>query len=109
MGQDEDTEFNEALNKERVTKEYLQRVRKILSSELYASNKLTFHNIFAIPVITPTFGIINWAKEELHNIDFKNRKLLTSTSSFRINSDIDRLCSYRNNKDRRGLNSLVNI
>ena len=108
LGQDEDTGFNDTLNKERATKEYLQRVRKILSSELYASNKVTSHNIFAIPVITPTFGIINWTKKELHNIDIKNRKLLTSTGSFHINSDIDRLCSYRN-KDGRGLNSLVNI
>ena len=55
-----------------------------------------YHNIFAMPLITPTFGIINWAKEELHNIDIKTRKLLTSTGSFHINSDMDRLYSYRN-------------
>ena len=108
LGQDEDIGFNDTLNKERVTKEYFETVRKIWSSELYANNKVTSHNIFAIPVITPTFGIINWTKEELHNIDIKTRKLLTSTGSFHINSDIDRLYSYRN-KDGRGLNSLVDI
>ena len=106
--QDEDIGFNDTLNKERVTIEYFQRVRKIWSSELYASNKVTSHNIFAIPVITPTFGIINWTKEELHNIDIKTRKLLTSTGSFHINSDIDRLYNY-GNKGGRGLNSLVDI
>ena len=47
-------------------------------------------------------------KEQLHNIDIKTRKLLTSTGSFHINSDIDRIHSYRN-KDGRGLNSLVDI
>ena len=81
---------------------------KIWSSELYANNKVTSQNIFAIPVITPTFGIINWTKEELHNIDIKTRKLLTSTGSFHINSDIDRLYSYFN-KGGRGLNTLVDI
>ena len=108
LGQDEDIGFNSTLNKERVTKEYFQRVRKIWSSELYANNKVTSHNIFAIPVIPPTFGIINWTKEELHNIDIKIRKLLTATGSFHINSDIDRLYSYHS-KGGRGLNSLVDI
>ena len=59
LGQDENIGFNDTLNKERVTQEYFQRVRKIWSSELYVNNKVTSHNIFAIPVITPIFGIIN--------------------------------------------------
>ena len=108
MAQDEDIRFNDTLNKESVTKEYFQRVRKIWPSGLYASNKVTSHNIFAIPVITLTFGIINWTKEELHNIDTKTQKLLTLTGSFHINSGIDRLYSYRN-KGGRGLNNLVDI
>ena len=108
LGQDEDIGFSDTLNKERVTKEYFQRVRNICSSELYANKKVTSPNIFAIPVITPTFGIINWTKEELRNIDIKTRKLLTSTGSFHINSDINRLYSYRN-KGGRGLNSFVDI
>ena len=41
-------------------------------------------------------------------MDIKTRKLLTSTGSFHINSDIDRLYSYRD-KGGRGLNSLVDI
>ena len=82
-------------------------MRKIWSSELHA-NKVTSHNIFAIPVITPTFGIINWSKEKLHNIDIKTQELLTSAGSFHINSDIDRLHSYRN-EGGRVLNSLIDI
>ena len=108
FGQVEDIEFNDTLNKERVTKEYFQSVRKIWSSELYARNKVTSHNIFAVPVITPTIGIISWTIVELHNIDIKTRKLFTSTGSFHINSDIERLYSYRD-KGGRGLNSVVDI
>ena len=58
--------FNDILSKEKVTKEYFQRVRKIWSSELYTNNKVRSQNIFAIPVITPTFGIINRTKEKLN-------------------------------------------
>ena len=46
------------LNKERVTKEYNKRVRKIWSSELYGNNKVTAHNTLAVPVITPIIGIL---------------------------------------------------
>ena len=82
MGQDEDIGFNGTVNKEKVTKKYFQRVRKIWLSELYAKNKIAFHNIFAIPIIRPIIGIINWTKKELSNIDVKTRKLLTSTGQY---------------------------
>ena len=65
-GKTKTSRFNDILSKEKVTKEYFQRVRKIWSSELYTNNKVTSQNIFAIPVITPTFGIINRTKEKLN-------------------------------------------
>ena len=109
LGQDESVGYNNALNKEKVTKEFFRRIRKIWSSELYSNNKATAHNTFAITYyITPTFGILNWTKDELENIDVKTRKILTITGSFHINSDIDRLYSNRN-RGGRGLNSLVDI
>ena len=75
---------------------------------MYANNKGNAHNIFAIPVITPTFGILDWTKEELLAIDVKTRKILTTTGSFHLNSDVDRLYCNRT-KGGRGLNSLVDI
>ena len=38
LGQDEDIEFDNVLNKERVTAEYLKRAKKIWNSQLYARN-----------------------------------------------------------------------
>ena len=109
LGPDESVGYNNALNKEKVTKEFFRRIRKIWSSELYNNNKATARNAFAITYyITPTFGILNWTKDELENIDVKTRKILTITGSFHINSDIDRLYSNRN-RGGRGLNSLVDI
>ena len=67
LGQNESIGYN-VLNKERVLKEYYRRIRKIWDSELYSRNKIIAHNTFAIPVITPTYGILNWSKEELEEI-----------------------------------------
>ena len=106
LGQDENIVFKGELNKQRVMEEYLKRVRKILYSELYSRNKVLAHNIFAIPVLSPTFGILDWAKQELENLDIKTRKILTASGSFHINSDVDRLYCYRKNGGR-GLNSIV--
>ena len=75
LGQDENIGYNDVLNKERVIKEYMKRIRKIWSSELYSNNKIIDHNTFAIPVLTPTFGIIKWTKDELEQMDVKTRKI----------------------------------
>ena len=105
LGMDEDIAINGTINKEKVRTEYFRRIRKIWNSELYSHNKICAHNTFAIPVLTPTFGILKWSKEELEQIDVKTRKLLTLSGSFHRNSDIDRLYSHRK-KGGRGLNSI---
>ena len=91
LGQDENIGYNDVLNKERVIKEYMKRIRKIWSSELYSNNKVIAHNTFAIPVLTPTFGIVKWTKDELEQMDVKTRKILSCNGSFHVNSDTDRL------------------
>ena len=44
----------------------------------------------AVPIITPTLGIIDWWIDEIRQIDISTRKLLTMTGSFHSNSDVDR-------------------
>ena len=73
----------------------MRRVRQIWNSELYSGNKVLAHNIFAIPVLTLTFGILEWTKQELEDLDIKTRKILTACGSFHISSDVDRLYCYR--------------
>ena len=48
LGQDENINFDGPINKERVTKEYFTRVRKLWTSELSAYNKVITHNSFAL-------------------------------------------------------------
>ena len=105
LGLDEDIAYKGDLNKDRVKKEYFNRVKKIWKSELFSKNKVIAHNIFANTVFTLTFGILEWTKEEILQIDIKTRKLLTLSGNFHRNSSVDRL--YANRVDGgRGLNSV---
>ena len=55
--------------------------------------------------MTPTFGILDWAKEEILQIDVKTRKLLCLSGSYHRNSSVDRLYTSRDNGGR-GINSV---
>ena len=96
LGQDENGAYERTINKERVSKEYLSRVKKIWSSELSAFNKTIAHNAFATPVITPKTGILDWTIQEIKDIDTRTRKILSVTGNFHPNSDVDLLYIGRN-------------
>ena len=108
LGQDENIQYDGKLNKERVVAEYFRRVRKIWNSELYSKNKVMAHNTFAVPVLLPTFGILNWTKLEIEQIDIKTRKLLTLSGNFHRNSSPDRLYCPRKDEGR-GLTSVLDV
>ena len=105
LGQDENLGYVGPLNKERVVKEYMKRVRKIWESELSGFHKHIAHNAYAVPVIIPTFGLLDWTKDEIEQIDIKTRKTLCMIGSFHRNSDVDRLYVQRK-KGGRGLKSI---
>ena len=108
LGMDEDIQYQGKLNKDKVAKEYYRRVRKIWSSELYSKNKTHAYNSFAIPILTPTFGILEWTNEEVHQIDVKTREILTFTGNFHRNSSVDKLYTPRD-KGGRGLSSAFDV
>ena len=108
LGQDESVGYHGPLNKERVLKEYTKRVRKIWSSKLYGNNKATAHNTLAVPVITPTIGILQWTKKEICDIDIATRKILSYTGNLHKRADINRLYVPRK-QGGRGLTSLEDI
>ena len=64
LGQDQNISYVGPINKDRVTKGYTKRMKKIWTSELSAYNKHIAHNAFAVPVLIPTFGIVDWTKQE---------------------------------------------
>ena len=105
LGQDENISYGGQMNKERVQNEYFKRVKKIWFSELSGFNKSVAHSSFALPILTPTFGILDWTIAEIQAIDIKTRKLLCLSGNFHPNSDVDRLYLTRKNNGR-GLRSV---
>ena len=95
LGQDEAVTLNGPLNKERVSTEYLRRVRKVWNSQLNASNKTIAHNVFAVPVLTPTIGILDWSKEEVRQLDIKTRETMAMAGSRSENKEGEALRASR--------------
>ena len=91
LGIDENISYNGPINKERVTKEYINCIRKIWNSQLSDFNKTVAHNAFAVPTLTSTVEILDWTCKEINQIDIKTRKTLAMSGSFYPNSDADRL------------------
>ena len=77
LGIEESFDVQHKNEKEKLKKEYLRRLRLVLSTELSAKNKIQAIGSLAVPVLRYSFGIINWHQEELQNLDRKTRKLLT--------------------------------
>ena len=75
--------------KEKIRKEYYRWIRMVLKSELNSATKLG--NTLAVPVVTYSFNIMNWALQELAKLDTKTRKLLTMYKIHQPKSDKDRL------------------
>ena len=63
------------------------------------------HNSFAIPVITPTVGLVDWTIDNMNHLHIKMRKILCMTGNFHPNSDIDKLYISRK-KGGRGLKKI---
>ena len=100
LGTDESVGIDGPLNNQRVIKEYKSRAKKIWNSELNGNIKTTAHNAFAVPVVTPTIGILKWTKKEISDLDIITRKIITMSGGFHQASDIDQLYVERKNGGR---------
>ena len=77
LGIEENSQIQHKNIRERIKKEYQNRLKKIYKSELTPKNKITAINQLAIPVVTYGFGIVDWPQGELNKLDIKTRKMLT--------------------------------
>ena len=77
--------------KEKLKKEYLTRLRLVLSTELSAKNKIQASGSLAVPVLRYNFGNINWHQEIPQKLDRKTRKLLTIHGQHQSKAEVDRL------------------
>jgi hypothetical protein len=79
------------IEKEKLNKEYVRRLRLGLVTELNAKNKIQEVAPWAVPILRYRFGIFNWFQEELQKLDRKTRKLLYVHGQHYTKEDVDRL------------------
>ncbi len=53
--------------KDKLRKEYYRRIIKLLDTELCAKNKMKAINIIAVPLMTYSFGKVDWLREDSKN------------------------------------------
>ena len=94
--------------KTRVKNNVKSKLRKLLATELNARNLFQAINKSILPLISYSFGVVNWNEDELKGYDIQIRKMLNMYRVFEINSDIDRLYLPRENGGR-GLLSVWDV
>ena len=86
--------------KEKIRKEYYQRLQLVTNSELNAANRIDAMNTLAVPVVTYSFNIIDWTEQELQRIDRKTRKIMTAERMHHPKADKDRMYVNRSEGGR---------
>lgn len=91
--------------KETIENKYKNRLTKIMRTQLNAKNKIKAINSWAIPILTYSFGVIQWTITDVQALDRLTRKILTNNRALHPNSAIERLYLPR----KQGGRGLVNI
>ena len=100
LGVNEGDGIKHASTKEKIRKEYYQRIRLVLKTELNSKNRIEAINTLAVPVVQYSFNIINWTLADLNRLDTKTCKLLTSNKMHHPKADVDRLYLPRSSGGR---------
>ena len=91
--------------KQAIKKEYLSLVRSILKAQLTGDSTMTAIGAYAVPVMRYTFGVIQWTKTELQQLDKKTRQILTANGCVHPKLSIHHLYLHRS----KGGHSLTSI
>lgn len=86
----------------------IKRITILLKSKLNARSLFTAINIWAMPTITYSFGILTWSTTELKEMDRAIRSLLTQSGVHHPHSSVIRLYLPRH-QGGRGLLSLEDV
>ena len=62
--------------KDKITSEYVRRVKKLCRSKLNGGNMISGINAWAVSVLRYSAGIVDWTVEELVSMDRRTRKIL---------------------------------
>lgn len=70
---------------------FKKKLMNVLKSQLNSKNIMTAINEYVTPVLSYTFGIVNWTEQDIKDADILVRKKLNMCRMFEIRSDVDRL------------------
>ena len=97
-------DFKDESVKDRLSKEYVRRVKKVVRSKLNGGNMVRVINSWAVSLLRYSGGVVRWTKVELMNLDRKTRKLLIVQDALHARADGSRLYLMRSvvNKEDEG-------
>ena len=88
-------DFKDESGKDRLSKEYVRRVKKVIRSKLNGGNMVRVINSWAVSLLRYSGGVVRWTKVELMNLDRKTRKLLIIQDALHARADDSRLYLMR--------------
>ena len=88
-------DFKDESVKDRLSKEYVRRVKKVIRSKLNGGNMVRVINSWAVSLLRYSGGVVRWTKVELMNLDRKTRKLLIIQDALHARADGSRLYLMR--------------
>ena len=94
--------------KEYLTKQFRIRLNAILTAQLNARNTIKAINSYAIPILTYSFGIINWSRTELKSLQRTINTSMTKHRKHHPRSCVQRLTLAREHGGR-GLIDILNL
>ena len=97
LGVEELVNLNHDKMKSKILKEVKKKLRLVLSTELNSKNLVIAMNETIIPVLSYSFGVIDWTEGEIQGVDITVRKFLNMFKALEIKSDVDRLYVSREN------------
>lgn len=77
MGFEQGTLLEHKETKTMLKQKYICRLNSILKTNLTAGNKAKAINTYAVPILSYSFGIINWTHTELTDLQRTTRTILT--------------------------------
>lgn len=88
-------DFKDESVKDRLSKEYVRRVKKVIRSKLNGGNMVRVINSWAVSLLRYSGGVVRWTKVELMNLDRKTRKLLIIQDALHARANGSRLYLMR--------------
>ena len=77
--------------KEKLSKEYSRRVRKVFQSKLNGGNTIKAVNTWAVSLLRYGAAFVSWTREELRDMDRKTRKMMNMNNALHPRDSVVRL------------------